>query len=141
MFQIVNDNKITAVGLQLISNCLASNDGPTVHYGLQAYDAIITEISDGPNVQKAKSMVQSTLKAIETLIRCGDESIDWAIEGFTMWNQLFGSSLNFIPGSSIPDLGIWAGNIFRQRDGLSEDNRIRKVAYLSSVSQTLIQSE
>ena len=116
--------------MQLISNCLASNDGQTVHYGLQAYDAIITEISGGPNVQKAKSMVQSTLKAIETLIRCGDGAIDWAIEGFTMWNQLFGSSLNFIPASSIPDLGLWAGNIFRQRDGLSEDNRIRTVAQL-----------
>lgn len=100
--------------MQLISNCLATNDGQTVHYGLQAYDAIITEISGGPNVQKAKSMVQSTLKAIE---------------GFTMWNQLFGSSLNFIPASSIHDLGLWAGNIFRQRGGLSEDNRIRTVAH------------
>lgn len=115
--------------MQLISNCLASNDGQTVHYGLQAYDAIITEISGGPNVQKAKSMVQSTLKAIETLIRCGDGAIDWAIEGFTMWNQLFGSSLNFIPASYISDLGLWAGNIFRQRDGLSEDNRIRTVTH------------
>ena len=68
------------------------------------------------------------MNAIETLIGCGDEAIDWAIEAIQMWNQLFGSSLNLVQSSLVPDLGRWAGNIFRQRDGLSEDARIRTAA-------------
>ena len=52
---------------------------------MRAYDAIITELTDGPNVQKAKNQIQSAVKAIEHLIQ--DDQTDWAVEGFQMFQE------------------------------------------------------
>ena len=71
--------------MDLIASCFTKQDSETLHQTLRAYDAIITELTDGPNVQKAKNQIQSAVKAIEHLIQ--DDQNDWAVEGFQMFQE------------------------------------------------------
>ena len=73
------------MALDLIASCFTKQESETLHQTLRAYDAIITELTDGPNVQKAKNQIQSAVKAIEHLIQ--DDQTDWAVEGFQMFQE------------------------------------------------------
>ena len=72
--------------MDLIASLFTKQDSETLHQTLRAYDAIITELTDGPNVQKAKNQIQSAVKAIEHLIQ--DDQNDWAVEGFQMFQEI-----------------------------------------------------
>ena len=95
------------MALDLIASCFTKQESETLHQTLRAYDAIITELTDGPNVQKAKNQIQSAVKAIEHLIQ--DDQTDWAVEGFQMfqeWIKIFTLWINFLLGQKESDFLI-----------------------------------
>jgi len=121
--QVIRDESTASVALDLIASCFAKQESETLHQALRAYDAIITELTDGPNVQKAKNQIQSAVKAIEHLIQ--DDQIDWAVEGFQMFQALLDSTFTLVPGNSVQQIAQWAAKIFCHSDA---DPSIRTAA-------------
>ena len=67
---MIRDEGTASVALDLIGNCFATGkqNSDTLHQSLRAFEAIASELQAGANVNKAKNLIQPSVKAIEFLI-------------------------------------------------------------------------
>ena len=118
------------MALDLIASCFTKQDADTLHQSLRAFEAIAGELSEGANVNKARVLIQPSVKAIEFLIQDGQS--DWAVEGFQLFQVLLDSSQNLIPGNGVAQVAQWAAIIFKNND--AEDSvRCAAGNFLSSL--------
>lgn len=112
--KVIRDESTSSVALDLIKSCLAQPNTEAQHQSLRALDAIVTELSDASNANKAKEMIQPAVKAIEALIQDGQS--DWAVEGFQLFQSMLDSPQTIITSSMVASLVEWAAIVFRQQD-------------------------
>ena len=112
--QVIRDSSTASVALDLIASCFIKTDSDTLHQSLRAFEAIAGELQDGTNANKARQLIQPSVKAIELLVQDGQS--DWAVEGFQLFQVLLDSNHNLLPGNGVGQIAQWAAIIFKNQD-------------------------
>jgi hypothetical protein len=110
---VVREKTTQAKCLELIGACLNHSEPASLHQGLRAFSAILTEL-DESNQNAAKSLLQRSVGAVQSIAEAGEG--DWAAEGFEVFQSALDCPVNLLNADALKDLSTWAAQVFGTAD-------------------------